>query len=221
MQDIKAFIFDSDGTLVDTTKLIVEGFKQVLLDFGFENHANDKTIHAHIGGHIADVFANIIQSTPQDEVIQKMTSHLDVVQDRIAQDVIKPFPKEKETLYKILDADRQIGLFTSGTIYQVERNMEIVGLNKNEIFSAIVSQEDNLAPKPSPEGLLACAKKLGVPINEVVYIGDHDVDIKAGREAGALMTVGVSHGFHSDDELKNAGADLIIHNLWELTKLLN
>ena len=81
---IKAIIYDSDGTLVDTTQLVIEGFKKVLVDFNHSEFANDKNVTKNIGGHIPDVFSNIIGVDKSSEIIQKMTTHLDNVQDSLA-----------------------------------------------------------------------------------------------------------------------------------------
>lgn len=220
MPIIKAVIFDSDGTLVDTTRLIIEGFKQVLVDFGYKKFAIDEIVIQDIGGHIADVFSAILSLPPTSEIILSMVGHLDVVQDEIASEMIKPYPHEKETLNRLKALKIKIGLFTSGTPYQVQRNFNIVGINATSTFDSMITQVDMVASKPSPEGLLLCAKKLGVSVDNIMYVGDHSVDISAGRSAHVALTVGISHGFHQEVELRTAGADKVIHDLKELLELI-
>ncbi|MEO8862883.1 MAG: HAD-IA family hydrolase [Candidatus Saccharimonadales bacterium] len=216
---IKVIIFDSDGTLINTTKLITEGFKQVLSDYGYDELATDEIVLANIGKHIPDVFAQITNLAISSKAISDMTDSLDISQDKLAPTSITAYHKEIETLLALKSAGYRIGLFTSGTIYQVKRNYTVIGIDVSVMFDEIVSYEDGAPSKPSPDGLLLCANKLGVRIDQVVYVGDQDVDVKAAINAGAGLSVGISHGFHTVEYLSEQGADYVIDSLEELLKI--
>lgn len=220
MSDIEAVIFDSDGTLIDTTQLILEGFKKVLADFAFTDQANDDVIKGAIGGHIPEIFSKITGHDPDSDVIQRMTSHLDQVQDMLAPTMIRAYAGEREMLETLKSKGIRLGLFTSGTLHQVERNFRAINIEYSTLFDSVVTYDDGLESKPSPAGLLKCIEKMQVNPDKTIYIGDHDVDIISGKRANVAMTVGINHGFHGASELTAAGADRVIHSLEEVLSLI-
>lgn len=86
-------------------------------------------------------------------------------------------------------------------------------------FRAVATGQTTRHTKPYPDPLLWAAAQLGVPPQACVMIGDTTVDIRAGRAAGA-QTVGVLCGFGTEDELRAAGADLILPATPHLTHIL-
>jgi phosphoglycolate phosphatase-like HAD superfamily hydrolase len=84
-----------------------------------------------------------------------------------------------------------------------------------EIVTAITAEHT----KPYPDPILYAAKKMGVPPENCLMIGDTTVDIRAGVAAGS-QTVGVKCGFGEEKELKRRGADLILENTSELADVL-
>ncbi len=78
------------------------------------------------------------------------------------------------------------------------------------IFDDIRGGRAGVALKPSPEALISMAEDNGIALSEIMYIGDTGVDIEAGRSASVGVTVGVSWGFRTREELIGKGADIIV-----------
>ncbi len=89
----------------------------------------------------------------------------------------------------------------------------------NRFFQVVVTGQTCKHTKPYPDPIWWAAEQLGVPPTACVMIGDTTVDIRAGRAAGA-QTVGVLCGFGTEDELRAAGADLILPSTAELLSVL-
>ncbi len=89
----------------------------------------------------------------------------------------------------------------------------------NAFFEVVVTGQTCRHTKPYPDPILWAAQQLGVPPTDCVMVGDTTVDIRAGRAAGA-QTVGVLCGFGTEDELRAAGADLILPVTSRLTEFL-
>lgn len=87
-------------------------------------------------------------------------------------------------------------------------------------FSTIVSGQSCPHTKPYPDPILYAAKSMGVAPENCLMIGDTTVDIQSGKAAGA-QTVGVLCGFGEENELRRAGADVILSVTTHLTSLLN
>ena len=86
-------------------------------------------------------------------------------------------------------------------------------------FKAIVTGQTCSHTKPFPDPVLLAAKQMNVLPSECVMIGDTTVDMRAGRAAG-VRTVGVLCGFGEEEELRKAGADLILKNTPDLVGIL-
>merc|ERR1711924_561973 len=81
-----------------------------------------------------------------------------------------------------------------------------------------ITCDDVVSCKPDPEGVFTAMKTLGVSKDQhhqVVMIGDHHVDIQAGRAAG-VSTVGMIHGFGTERDLKKSGATVLCDSISSL-----
>lgn len=84
-------------------------------------------------------------------------------------------------------SDKKLAIFSKTTRKVVDIAIKKIGIK----FDIIVSINDVVKPKPDPEGIEIILKKLGIPKEKTIYIGDRDVDKKAGERAG-VKTVLVS-----------------------------
>jgi phosphoglycolate phosphatase len=75
--------------------------------------------------------------------------------------------------------------------------------------------------KPHPEGLELAASQMGLEVSELVMVGDMMQDIKVAQNAGALASVGVTHGFSTRETLEELGASYVIDNLPELVEVID
>ena len=89
-----------------------------------------------------------------------------------------------------------------------------------DTFSIVRGGKDGVPLKPAPDGVFEICKELGVLESEIMYIGDTNVDMQTGKNAGAGITVGVSWGFRTRDELVSSGADVIVDKPLEILNLL-
>ncbi len=74
--------------------------------------------------------------------------------------------------------------------------------------------------KPHPEGLFKALAGLEVELERAAMIGDAGVDILAGKAAGVSLTIGITHGFGTQQELEAAKPDHIAHSIPEIIPLL-
>jgi HAD superfamily hydrolase (TIGR01549 family) len=87
----------------------------------------------------------------------------------------------------------------------------------SDLFKVIVGREDTWRVKPHPSPVLHAAEKLDVSVERCLMVGDTTVDMWAARSAGA-RSAGVLCGFGEEDELKRAGADLILETTSQLNR---
>jgi len=92
----------------------------------------------------------------------------------------------EEIVAYIRDLNVKIGIISRNSLASIEialRNFESVGMAD---FDVVLSRDDPFNPKPSPEGILAAAARLGTTAAQVLVVGDFVFDIEAGHNAGAL-----------------------------------
>ena len=94
---------------------------------------------------------------------------------------------------------------------------EVIG---NTVIDWAQGQQEQVARKPDPEAVYAILDRFGVTKEECLYIGDSEVDIKTGHNAG-VTTVGVTWGFRTREQLEEAGALNLINKAEELLEFIN
>jgi phosphoglycolate phosphatase-like HAD superfamily hydrolase len=96
--------------------------------------------------------------------------------------------------------------------------LEKIGIAK--CFKLVVTALDACRPKPSPDGLIECARKLAINTCACIFVGDSIADIRAGK-AARTKTVAVLSGLFSREELEKEKPDLILENVNKLPDFLD
>lgn len=219
-KEVKAIIFDSDGTLLDTRQLILQGYKTVLERHGLNHLANDHYIRERLGKPVPETYQQILAGHNIDIPIEQLSAEHDEVQDQLIH-LIKPFPKSEELLRTWKSMGIKLCLFTSGKQMMIERNFTAAGMpDVNDIFDAIISADDDIARKPEPDAIEELMRLIDVKPENAVVVGDHAYDMIAAARARVGLRIGVLHGFGTSHELLNAGADFLADNLSSLNYLM-
>ena len=87
------------------------------------------------------------------------------------------------------------------------------------LMDVVIGESSAVRRKPAPDTVLAAAKQMGVPASECVYIGDTEVDIETARNA-YMPCISVTWGFRSEEQLTEAGAQILVHKPADLAELL-
>lgn len=110
----------------------------------------------------------------------------------------------------------KVGVISRNSRVAIERALENFKRTDIEDFDIVISRDTPLPPKPSPDGIIHTAEFLGVPVTEILVVGDFVFDIEAGHSAGALCAF-ITNGEKADAPEKS---DFIIHSLAELLPIV-
>jgi phosphoglycolate phosphatase-like HAD superfamily hydrolase len=174
-------------------------------------------------------------------------ANLGPIQDRIAPLYVNPFHGLTELFTWLGKNGINLGVFTSGSRRHIIRHYGVAlpALGFTDLFKSdeipvserfdaflarvkavygikelqFVTCEDVTRTKPDPEGILKLMDQMGLGKDEVIAMGDHPVDMQAAKAAG-LHAIGISHGFSTPADLKEAGAIKIVDDLKSLPKLI-
>jgi len=203
-------LFDLDGTLLDSLPLIeasfCHAFKQMSIPW------NEGAVMKTVGLPLVDACRQFGGEKWQ-ELFNSYINYQLTVHDQY----IKVYPGALETLAEIRPLLKGMGVVTSKRRPMAERGIAVTGLV--DYLEHLVSLEDVEKPKPHGDPVLKGLAKFGVSPEQAVYVGDSYYDVESGRNAG-VITVGVSWGMASREELQACRPDFIVDTWPELVRVL-
>lgn len=205
--NIKAVVFDADGTLFDTASLIYDAYKHIAELHGYETATREQIAH-QMGKPIPEILSTLF---PGADVAAMMQTNNKFIMKRTG--VVVAFNGLEHTLSGLRQMDMKLAILTSGG-KKIENILSEHGLL--DYFGSVVHAERVSRHKPDPEGLRLVAQELDIEVSTMVMVGDMRQDIEVAKNAGAYASVGVTHGFSTREDLESHGATTVIDNLPEL-----
>jgi pyrophosphatase PpaX len=181
MNLIKAVLFDLDGTLIDTNKLVIESFKHTL-----RNHLN-KEISA---GDIVNYFGEPLTTTLErydknnvEELLKTYKEFNEAKHDELACEINYAI----ETVKELRKLNIKIAVVTSKRRLMAERGLKLFGLF--DLIDILITPEDTMKHKPNGEPAEKACERLQVYNHEALMVGDSHFDILCGKNAGCKTCV--------------------------------
>lgn len=203
---IKTCIFDLDGTLINSLPAIAHFGNTALSAYGFPIHETEKYKYL-VGDGAAVLVHRMLGEYDTDENYKKVKAEYDrLYESDVLYDTF-PYDGIKELLSNLKQNGIKIAVL-SNKPHNVT-SMVVTKLFGENTFDICFGQRNNIPKKPAPDGALIICKELGCAKDEVIFIGDTNVDIRTGKNAG-FTTIGVLWGFRDENELKEANADYIV-----------
>ncbi len=211
---VKAIIFDLDGTLVDS-----RGAYREAAELAFAS--------LKLGKVDAGVVTEIPRRLEENLSIEDLIMEADVdrfkeiylrAYYRATAEKTRPFPNVATTLER-LSSGASLAVTTRRNVPDVEVKRELEKFGLAKYFRIIITSQNTLKPKPSPEALIKCAEHFGVRMSDCAVVGDSVIDVRAGKSAGA-HTVAVLSGVFTREELEREKPELILSNVGELPEFL-
>lgn len=213
MPEIRAVLYDFDGTLADSTDLIMRCYRH--------------TMHTHLGrvppdedwlsGFGMTLESQLARFARDDAESLAMLDTYRTYQNTIHDDLLRPFSGAVETVAELDRRGYRLAIVTSKHRRSALRGIELCGIVSH--FDAIVTPEDVRQPKPHPEPVLFALEKLGVAPEEALFVGDSPHDIAAGRAAGT-RTAAALWGPFPRQALEDARPDAFLGEQRDVLRLL-
>ena len=197
-----AFLFDLDGTLVDSVYQHVLAWRDALEEAGMP--LSVWRIHRRIGMSGSLFVSALARETRQSlsaEQVERM-QYLHAVAFRRYSDQVRPLPGAAELLAYLAKAGVPHAIATSGKIESAGPSVQKLGVGPEV---PLITRDMVARAKPDPDLFLAAAERLGIAIEHSVVVGDSIWDLLAARRARAL-SVGLLSGGYGEEELERAGA---------------
>ncbi|HEY2961432.1 MAG TPA: HAD family hydrolase [Pyrinomonadaceae bacterium] len=213
----QAFIFDLDGTLVDSVYQHVLAWREALEAGGI--HLAVWRIHRQIGmsgGLFVNALAREVgREVSPEEAEQIHRVHGEAFKKYVSQ--VRPLPGATELLSYLTKAGVPWAIATSGRMGSASLSLRLLGINEDV---PIITRDMVQHAKPDPDLFLAAAKKLAIDITDAVVVGDSIWDLLAARRARALG-IGLLSGGYGREELERAGAYRVYNDPADLLRHLD
>jgi HAD superfamily hydrolase (TIGR01509 family) len=212
-----AFLFDLDGTLIDSVYQHVVAWREALQEAGIE--LSVWRIHRRIGMSGALFVNAILRETGHQVTAEEMElvlrRHAEAYLRQLKQ--VHPLPGARELLDYLTEAGVPWAIATSGRRETAGPALEALRLKPGV---PVITRDEVSHAKPDPDLFLAAAERLRVPISASVVVGDSVWDLLAARRARALG-VGLLSGGYGQDELQLAGAYRVYEDPADLLRHLD
>lgn len=213
---IKLAAFDLDGTIADTLADLAAAVNYALKKRDLPVYPVDD--YRHFVGNGAD---NLIRTVLKDNYSPGSASQVKADFSAYYADHSLDETREYPGVADLLRALDDSGVMTAVISNKPHAFVPAIlqKLYPDHHFSLAWGQQTDLPRKPAPDALLKALGQLGVSREEALYIGDSNVDVVFARNAG-VKVCGVSWGFRGAEELRHAGADMIVDTAEELREII-
>jgi len=214
----KAVIFDLDGTLTDSIHSIKYSGDKALEDFGYGPFTEEQYKY-FVGDGAANLVKRALAAGGDVELVhfeEAYARYREVFRENCMYRV-QPYDGIRELLAFMKDQEVKIAVLSNKP--HAETVNVIESLFGKGYFDVIQGQKENVAIKPSPEGVFQILEQFRLEVADILYLGDTATDMKTGKNAGAF-TVGALWGFRDRKELEEGGADACIEYPLDLLRYI-
>ena len=213
--NIKAVIWDLDGTLLDTLGDLAASTNAALQKNGLPQRSIDE-VRRFVGNGIARL---IERAVPEGYPPEKTRHVLDDFVAHYAQhsrDTTRPYDGVLPMLDALKAQGVALGIVSNKIDFAVRELSEAYFGDRMQVA---VGDDPSRRRKPAPDSVLEAMRRLGVTREETVYVGDSDVDVLTARNAG-VPCVAVLWGFRDEACLRAAGAERLARTPDELREII-
>ncbi|MBI4465305.1 MAG: HAD-IA family hydrolase [Acidobacteria bacterium] len=217
---IRLLIFDLDGTLIDSKTDLVLSVNATLRSMGRPS-LDDETVSSYVGqGSPALIARALGEGFTEAEIRRGLEFFLGYYWEHKL-DNTRLYPGVREALGRLTNGGGDDGRVLAVLTNKPERvSRDILQeLDLLRFFRCVYGGNSFESKKPDPLGIHFILQETDLPPRAALIVGDSDVDIQAGRNAG-VWTCGVTYGF-GNLEMDSNPPHLVVHSLPELAEILN
>jgi len=205
--NINTYIFDLDGTLLDTLKDLTICTNYALSQHGMPTHSIDDVRH-FVGNGVAMLIKRAVPQGTDDKTVSAVLETFKSYYLQHGLDNTLPYPGIEDLLQSLVREDKKIAVvsnkFDSAT-------KELCSRYFGDLITVVIGENEKcgIHRKPSPDSVFEAMKQLDAKKENTVYIGDSDVDILTAANAG-LPCISVLWGFRNRRFLIEHGAEYFV-----------
>lgn len=219
-KQIRGVIFDIDGTLVDSFSAFTSVFNKGISQFDLRPVSQQFLTHfLKKGLNLTEMLRMIFPTKTDESLIERFKR--EILEDflEIEASEVKPFPGINELFRDLKDRDLKIGIATGRTSMPENEWNRFKRFGLESFIDSIVTSREVTRRKPAPDAIIECAKRMNVPVEKCLVVGDTEADIIATRRAGGIP-VAILTGEDHLDLFEGEKPEFIFKNLTEFALFL-
>lgn len=206
-----AVIFDLDGTLLNTLEDLKDSTNYALQKFGFPQRTLDE-VRSFVGNGLRMLIVRAVPAGTEDAVIDAVLQTMKLHYAENYHNKTRPYDGIEALLARLKAEGYPMAIVSNKADL-------VVALLRKLYFDALipvaVGETEGVLRKPAPDMVIEGLRRLGLPGAKAVYVGDSEVDLQTARNVG-IPCLSVTWGFRSIQQLKEAGAQHLVHTPEEL-----
>lgn len=202
---MKLFIFDLDGTILDTLDDLHDSVNYALSCADFPQRSLDD-VRSFVGNGILKLVQRAVPEGTNDVDVDKVYAAFKDYYRQHCADKTKPYNGIVSALRKLKAEGYKLAVVSNKADFGVQI---LCKKYFDGLFEFAVGAKEGIRKKPYPDAVVEVLERMCVEKSEAVYIGDSDVDIETAKNAG-LRCISVDWGFRSREFLLEHGAETII-----------
>lgn len=218
-------VFDMAGTTINENNVVYKTVQKAINEKGF-NVSLEQVLAEGAGKEklqaiksVLRVYLNHNDDTLANDIYQRFVV---LLEDAYSRADILPNGNAEKLFEALHERDILVVLNTGYNSQTAESLLNKLGWEEGEEYDYLVTASDVTHNRPGPDMIqLAMEEFHLINATEVVKVGDSIIDIEEGKNAGCKLSIGITTGAHTREQLKTANPDYIIDDLLELLPLLD
>ena len=207
----KNYIFDLDGTLLNTLADLASSTNYALRQYGMPEHSVDD-VRRFVGNGVGKLIERAIPAglakPLYEDVLATFRKHYLIH----SLDTTSPYPGIGELLHTLRSMGCNVAV-VSNKFYNA--TVELCQHFFADTVEVAIGERENIRRKPAPDTVFEAMRQLGVTAEDTVYVGDSDVDVATARNSG-IPCISVLWGFRDRDFLIEHGATTFVNTPEEI-----
>ncbi len=221
---IRLVIFDMAGTAIDEDNLVYKTIVESLKHDGIQTDLN--TVLEYCAGKekkdaIRDVIKEITKKNPTAELVDKIHEEFKRNLYTIYKTAkMQVFPSVQKVIETLKQKDVKVSFNTGYSREVAEQILKNVDIHIGQDIDVLMTASDVKNSRPAPDMIIEICKKLEIPSNLAIKIGDSSVDIQEGKNAKVKYSIGITTGAQNRTQMEKASPDFIIDDMLELLPII-
>jgi len=213
----KAFLFDLDGTLLDTLGDLAASMNAVLAARGLPVHPLDQYRY-FVGDGMRELARRVLPGkTSSEEIVDQLVEEMRLEYGARCYDTTAPYPGIMTMLEVAAATNKPMAVFSNKphdfTTQMVKKYFPDIP------FHMVLGVGGDVPRKPDPSGALKITRDTGINPEGFFYLGDTATDMQTATAAG-MFAAGAAWGFRDEDELRKNGAVIVLQSPDEVTDIV-
>lgn len=209
----KAVLFDMDGTVLDTLDDLTDSVNHSLAEFGLPA-VDSSVVRRNLGNGAAFLIKHCVPLGTPEDLCARVLEFYKPWYDAHCRIHTRPYDGILPLMQDFRERGIRLAIISNKPDPAVQ---ELAAAFFPGMLDVVVGESPGIRRKPSPDTVLEAASRMGLAVEDCVYVGDSEVDIETARNAG-MTCISVSWGFRDEEMLLSSGASILVRTPGELSE---